>query len=201
MKSPPLLWFVLSALHQGLDVCYDKAQGVEDDPCDYDPLEPTGGLIHRPLVAGHHADHQGDGGGRDRDDRGDAQDLAVDVLHEGTEFAPDVIGGEGVYGAERHASRRRDKGPVDFADAFAAFVLRFHFDSSYLILPDGLQCADDADGVHGKVKEKADNDFRKTGNQSDDRHDAFVCKHGLKPPFRVEIGKPPGCLNPAVLSY
>jgi len=57
--------------------------------------------------------------------------------------------------------------------------LLFHFDSSYLILPDGLQCADDADGVHGKVKEKADNDFRKTGNQSDDRHDAFVGEHGM----------------------
>jgi len=120
----------LSALHQGLYVGHDETQGVQYDPGEYDALEPTGGFVHGPLVAGYHADHQGDRRGRDCDDCGDAQYLAVDVLHHGAELGPDVIGGEGADSAECQASRRRDKGPIDFADAFAKLVLRFHFDPS-----------------------------------------------------------------------
>jgi hypothetical protein len=31
---------------------------------------------------------------------------------------------------------------------------------------------------HGDVIEKADNDFRETGDHPENRHDAFVCEHG-----------------------
>ena len=60
-SSPPLASGVLAAGDQGLQVGHDESQSVQDDPGDHNALEPAGGLIHSPLVPGHHADDQGNG--------------------------------------------------------------------------------------------------------------------------------------------
>ena len=48
---------ILAAGDQRLQVCHDKSESIENDPCDNDSFQPAGRFIHRPLVPGDHADN------------------------------------------------------------------------------------------------------------------------------------------------
>ena len=53
------LAIVVTALDQGLQVGYDKAKGIQNDPGHHDSLQPAGGLVNGSLVPGDHAYQQG----------------------------------------------------------------------------------------------------------------------------------------------
>ena len=57
----PRLAGVTAALNQGLQVGYNEAQRVQDDPCHDDALQPAGSFFNCSLIAGNHADQQCNG--------------------------------------------------------------------------------------------------------------------------------------------
>lgn len=76
----PRLAGVTAALNQGLQVGYNEAQRVQDDPGHDDALQPAGSFFNGSLIAGNHADQQCNGCDCDGNDGADGNDLTVNIL-------------------------------------------------------------------------------------------------------------------------
>ena len=83
---------VVTALDQRLQVCHNKAQGIQDDPGDNDALQPVGCLIDCTLVTGNHTHQKCDCRNRDSNDGTDGYDLTIHILQDGGEACPDGTG-------------------------------------------------------------------------------------------------------------
>lgn len=87
----PRLAGVTAALNQGLQVGYNEAQRVQDDPGHDDALQPAGSFFNSSLIAGNHADQQCNGCYCDGNDSADGNDLTVNILQDRRETIPDGV--------------------------------------------------------------------------------------------------------------
>lgn len=74
------------------DIRHDKAHAVQDRPGNDDPFEAGTGFIHGTAGFGKVHQKQGNGSRYDGGNRGDAKDLAVDILHDSLGLVPYVCG-------------------------------------------------------------------------------------------------------------
>lgn len=103
----PRLAGVTAALNQGLQVGYNEAQRVQDDPGHDDALQPAGSFFNGSLIAGNHADQQCNGCDCDGNDGADGNDLTVNILQDRRETIPDGVCENGLdcqHGSRGHTN-------------------------------------------------------------------------------------------------
>ena len=87
-------------------------------------------LVHSPLVPGHHADNQGNGGHGHRHNGADGHHLAVDVLHDAGKPVPDGLRQYRPHRQEQPAAHGHQR-PVDRPQP-GRMRFTFHFTTSNL---------------------------------------------------------------------
>ena len=119
----------LTADEKGGDVTHNEPQAVQNRPADNDAFEPGSAFTDRPIVFAEVHEQQGDGSGDNPGNGGDAEDLAVNVLHNGFGLLPyGWCGGSGACRQtehDRYAEQKRGRDQPFLSSSTAGRPLRW----------------------------------------------------------------------------
>ena len=118
------------------DVRDERANAVDDCPCDPYSFEPIPRLIGFLLSVGHLGADDRDRGHTARQHRADARDAVVDVHNDRSRHAPKVVYRERGERQERYEKQERKTDEVTAIDFFHGFLLNREIDRSGKRRPD-----------------------------------------------------------------